>query len=310
MPESLITSIQPHYQVSHAADLPTYFNYAVRLAGPLLALAVNTPFFPPDLYDDAPPYRILADAWDEHRIRVFESVLNSGGFSKVSFPEDLGTVEEAVDRVADDATMVPMPVERGTRFDDEFATLRRKHGTYWRWVRPVFDGATRSSANARIEFRPVPAQPTVRDSVAFQAAFAGLMESLVRREHPVVDLPWERARENFYAATEDGVDADLTWVTHAGRETTDPREAFDDILAHAADGLEAAGCPSESVRRYLAPLRDRVDRARTPADWKREKVRERLDAGASLEAAIVGMQREYVGRQAETLVGGSFADWE
>jgi hypothetical protein len=64
------------------------------------------------------------------------------------------------------------------------------------------------------------------------------------------------------------------------------------------------------VRRYLAPLRDRVDRARTPADWKREKVRERLDAGASLEAAIVGMQREYVGRQAETLVGGSFADWE
>jgi hypothetical protein len=276
----------------------------------LLALAVNTPFFPPDLYDDAPPYRILEDAWDEHRIRVFESVLNSGGFSKVAFPGDLETVEEAVDRVADDATMVPMPVEGGNRFDDEFATLRRKHGTYWRWVRPVFDGATRSSANARIEFRPIPAQPTVRDSVAFQAAFAGLMESLVRREHPVADLPWEAARENFYAATEDGIDADLRWVTHAGAETTDPREIFDDVLAHAADGLEAAGCPSGVVRRYLAPLRDRVDHGRTPADWKRENVRERLEAGASLEAAIYGMQQDYVGRQTETLVGGSFADWE
>ncbi len=34
MPESLITSIQPHYQVPHARDLPSYFQYAVRIAGP------------------------------------------------------------------------------------------------------------------------------------------------------------------------------------------------------------------------------------------------------------------------------------
>jgi hypothetical protein len=310
MPESLITSIQPHYQVSHAADLPTYFNYAVRVAAPLLALAVNAPFFPPDLYDDAPPFDILADAWDEHRIHVFESVLNSGESSKVRFPLDLDSVEQAVDRVAEDATLVPMPVERGDRFDDEFATLRRKHGTYWRWVRPVFDGATRSEANARIEFRPLPAQPTVRDSVAFQAAFAGLMESLVRRKHPVVDLPWERARENFYAATKDGLDAEVVWVTHGGMETTETEELYDDVLAHAADGLETAGCSAAEARRYLAPLRHRVDARRTPAGWKREAVRERLEAGQSLTEAIHGMQRRYVGLQSETLVEGSFADWE
>ena len=43
MPESLITSIQPHYQVPQAADLPTVFRYAVRAAAPLLALGVNSP---------------------------------------------------------------------------------------------------------------------------------------------------------------------------------------------------------------------------------------------------------------------------
>src|SRR6056297_543330 len=60
MPESLITSIQPHYQVPHAPDLPVYFKYAVRVAGPVPALGGNSPFLPPDLYDDAPDDEIVA----------------------------------------------------------------------------------------------------------------------------------------------------------------------------------------------------------------------------------------------------------
>ncbi len=309
MPESLITSIQPHFQVAHASDLPEYFNYALRLAGPLLALGVNSPFFPPDLYDDAPAEEILEDAFAENRIAVFESVLNTGDSEKVRFPRDLGSVEEAVDRVVEDATMVPMPVSRGDRFDDKFATLRRKHGTFWRWVRPVFDGASRSAANARIEFRPIAAQPTVRDSIAFQAAYAGLLESLTQRHHPVADLGWSTARENFYAAMRDGFDSDQRWVTNDGQVTTDPEEMYEDILAHAADGLTSAGLSENEVSRYLRPLRARVESGRTPADWKREEVIIRLRDGDDLGAAISGMQRSYVARQAETLLGGSFADW-
>ncbi|MFC6725134.1 hypothetical protein ACFQE1_12275, partial [Halobium palmae] len=245
MPESLITSIQPHYQMSHAADLPDFFNYAVRLAGPLLALGANSPFFPPDIYEDGvDPEAVLADGWDENRVAVFESVLNTAtDEDKVSFPRDLESVEQAVDRVVEDETFVPMPVDRsGDRFDDDFATLRMKHGTYWRWVRPVFGGASRSAANARIEFRPIPAQPTVGDSIAFQAAFAGLMKSLTRREHPVVNQSWEAARENFYGAMRNGLDGGQRWITNDGQETTDLVAVYDDILAHAADGLKSAGC--------------------------------------------------------------------
>lgn len=44
---SLTTSIQPHYAVPEAAAaLPEYFRYALRVAGPLLALGVNSPLFP------------------------------------------------------------------------------------------------------------------------------------------------------------------------------------------------------------------------------------------------------------------------
>jgi hypothetical protein len=309
MPESLITSIQPHFQVAHAADLPQYHNYALRIAGPLLALGVNSPFFPPDLYDDVPTEQILDEAWDEHRIAVFESVLNTGSVEKVRFPKDLDSVEEAVDRVVADATVVPMPVQRGDRFDDQFATLRRKHGTFWRWVRPVFDGATRSAANARIEFRPIPAQPTVRDSIAFQAAYAGLLESLTQRQHPVIDLDWSTARSNFYAAMRDGSDSEQRWITNDGQVITDTDRMYDDLLSHAADGLASAGFSENEVSRYLNPIRARVEAERTPADWKRQEVTIRLRDGDDLADAITGMQRSYITRQAETLLEGSFADW-
>ncbi|WP_049920978.1 hypothetical protein [Halopiger djelfimassiliensis] len=311
MPESLITSIQPHYQVPHAPDLPDYFNYAVRVAGPLLALGVNSPFFPPDCYDDATPEAVLADAWMEHRISVFETVLNdpSTGDGKVRFPKDLETVEEAIDRIAADETIVPMPVEPGERFDDRFPHFRRKHGTYWRWVRPVFGGPTRSAANARIEFRPIPAQPTVRDSVSFLAAFAGLMESLTRLEHPVLELDWQFARQNFYAAMRDGLEAELRWITNDGKETTDRLALYEDLLAHAEDGLTSRGLTDEEAAKYLYPLRRRVRQGVTPARWKRSLVRDRIEAGSDLADAIETMQRRYVRRQRETLLEGSFADW-
>ena len=179
-PESLITSIQPHYQVPHAPDIPEYFRYALRVAGPLLALGVNAPFFPPDLYDDAPDADIVADAHMEHRIGVFESVLNppedADGAPKVCFPPDFDSVEAVIDDIFNDALIVPQDVTAADRFDDAFMHLRHKHGSYWRWVRPVFEAPSRSSANARIEFRPLPAQPTLRDSVAFEAVFAGYGE--------------------------------------------------------------------------------------------------------------------------------------
>ena len=308
MPESLITSIQPHYQVAHAHDLPENFRYALRIAGPLLAVSVNSPFFPPDLYD-ADGETVIEECWMENRVPVFESVLNPEHSPKVTFPDDIDSVDEAIDRVAGDATVVPAELDPQGRFDDEFAHFRHKHGSFWRWVRPVFDGPTRTSANARIEFRPLPGQPTVRGTISLLAVFAGLLESLPRREHPVFDQPWETAGANFYRAVRDGLEADLEWVTADGTETTDTEELYAELFELARDGLELRGFDAAEANRYIQPLRERVDRRMTPARWKHDRVRERMAAGEPFGQAIWGMQADYIDAQSETLIEGSFLEW-
>jgi hypothetical protein len=313
MPESLITSIQPHYQIPHAPDLPEYFSYALRIAAPVLALGVNSPFFPPDLYDDAPDEDIVADAHMENRIGVFESVLNppEGNSTppKVCFPPDFDTVEDAIDDIVEDDCIVPRKLQSGTRFDDDFVHFRHRHGSYWRWVRPVFEGPTRSAANARIEFRPLPAQPTVDDAIAFEALVAGLMESLVRFEHPIQSQDWETAKANFYAATRDGLKADIEWVTADGATTTATDEIYGELFEHAREGLEQRGLPTEAAHEYLRPLRERVDRRMTPARWKHDYVSRRVEENVPLAEAIWGMQAAYIDHQEETLLDGSFLDW-
>ncbi|UWG48181.1 Glutamate-cysteine ligase, GCS2 [Halanaeroarchaeum sp. HSR-CO] len=310
MPESLITSIQPHYQVAQAADLPEYFQYALRIAGPLLALGVNSPFFPPDLYDEVAPEEILAEGWMEHRIAVFESVLNEPGrFEKVRFPEDISTVDDAIEDIVEDDVMVPMPVSEAGRFDDSFAHFRRKHGTYWRWIRPVFDGSSRSSANARIEFRPLAAQPTVRDSVAFLAMYAGLLERMSQHRHPLYFLDWREAKANFYDAMRDGLDADLTYITADDEKTTDHEAMFVDLFDEARAGLVSRGFTEDQAAEYLWPLRRRARHGITPASWKRERVRSNLFDGMEFTEAVESMQRTYFEKQRETLLSGTFADW-
>jgi hypothetical protein len=310
MPESLITSIQPHYQMSQAADLPERFRYALRVAGPLVALAVNSPFFPPDLYDTDDAQEILTGCTMENRVTVFESVLNPDDADpKVTFPRDVEHIDEVIDRIAADRTVVPMLQDDAGRFDDRFAHFRHKHGTYWRWVRPVLDGPSRAGANARIEFRPLPAQPTVRDSMAFLALFAGLMESLPRREHPLRSLPWADARDNFYNAVEDGLDADLTWVTLEGTETTDTDALFEELFDAARDGLELRGLSDADVDRYVRPLEARWEAGLTPARWKHREVARRVNHGVPLGQAIWGMQADYIDWQRETLIEGCFTDW-
>jgi hypothetical protein len=306
MPESLITSTQPHYQVPRADTLPERFRYALRVAGPLLALGVNSPFFPPDLYDDADPEEILAEARMGNRIGVFESVLNPReGPGKVRFPRDIDSIQAAIDRIVEDDLLVPMPVDT----DSEYGAFQTKHGAYWRWVRPVFGAVPGSGANARIEFRPIAAQPTVRDTIAFLAAFAGLMEALPRANHPVAALDWADARDNFYDAADDGLDADISWITGDGRETTDTETIFADIFEYAAEGLRSCGLSEETIGRYIGPLRRRVRHNLTPAGWKVRQVREALDEGTSFEEAVSAMQRQYIRRQSETLLESDFGAW-
>jgi hypothetical protein len=313
--ESLATSIQPHLQVPDAESFPDYYNAAIRTLGPVLALSANSPFLPPDLYTGVgDPETLVAETPHELRIEVFEQSVNHTPSPKVRVPSDIADARETADRVVADDLVAPFLREwleesERTGLEDDLWEFAHKRSTYWRWLRcvaggqPVGGGDERS---LRIEYRPIPTQPTVRDVVGMQALTAGLVRGLVAADHPIADLPWTAAEESFYNAVSDGIRADLAWVTAGGERTRDPDLIFDEVFAHARRGLREAGLDEEAIEFYLEPIEARRYTAMAPGDWKKQAVRERLADGADLAGAITGMQREYIRLSRET---GTFAEW-
>lgn len=313
--ESLATSIQPHLQIPRAEEFPAYYNAAIRTLGPVLALSANSPFLPPDLYTDvSDPERLVDETHHELRIAVFEQSMNATPSPKVRVPADIDSAEETVDRVVEDDLFAPflrewVVDEPRDSFADENWEFDYKRSTYWRWLRcvvggdPVGGGDERS---LRIEYRPIPTQPTTNDVVSMQWLTVGLVRGLVETDHPLADLPWELAKESFYNAARDGLAGELHWLTAAGEQTTDQALIFDEVFEIARAGLDAAGVSENRVDSRLRPLERRFETRTTPSVWKRERVRDRLQSGDDLSTAITTMQQEYIRQSRDT---DSFAEW-
>ncbi|WP_302081488.1 hypothetical protein [Salinibaculum rarum] len=313
--ESLATSIQPHLQIPSAGVFPTYYNTAIRTMGPVVALSANSPFLPADCYDTvSDPDSLVDKTHHELRIAAFEQSVNHTGESKVRVPGDLEDTSDVVDRVVEDDLYAPFLrewVHDGDRetFHDDHWEFDHKRGTYWRWLRCVVGGdpvGTGDERSLRIEYRPIPTQPTIRDVVGMQALTAGLVRGLVAADHPLADLAWDDAEQSFYSAVEDGLAADLAWVTSDGKRTTDSEAIFEEVFEFARHGLHESGVSAADIDHYLAPIESRWDDRTTPSAWKKDRVHDRLDDGMTLDAAITAMQRDYIDRSRQH---SSFAEW-
>lgn len=314
LPESLTTSIQPHLQIPSAESFPRYYNVAIRTMAPILALATNSPFLPADLYSDrAEPRTLLEETAHELRIPVFEQSINAGDH-KVRFPRDIESASDIVRRIVEDAVRAPFLrewIEDDERdgFRDSFWEFDHKRGMYWRWLRGIPGGeavGTGSVRSLRIEYRPLPTQPSVRDTLGLQCLTIGLIRGIVAANHPLTALDWAASRESFYDVVDRGLDAELAWIDRDGTMTSDPDVIYSEIFDLAKRGLAEAGVGTQTADEYLAPLQARWEGRLTPSRWKLKTVRTYLDGGYTLRGAIEEMQRDYI---AHTRSDTPFIEW-
>jgi hypothetical protein len=154
---------------------------------------------------------------------------------------------------------------------DQMSHLRLHNGTIWRWNRPLIGFDYDGIPHLRIEHRVVPGGPTVADVIANAALYFGLMQTFTHSEIPLeTQIPFARARDNFYAAARDGLDANVGWCEdHKG---TVRSLILGQLLPLARRGLEALEIDAADIDRYLGIIESRLHRSTTGAAWQRAYV--------------------------------------
>ena len=269
MLESCCTSFQVHYQAD-PEDFVNLYNVAQAITAPVLAAAVNSPLL------------FGRRLWMETRVPLFEQALDTRGASsslrerasRVSFgrrwmersavelfQEDIARFRILLGSTIDEDSMVVL--RRGGI--PALKALRVHNGTIYRWNRVCY-GLTEGKPHLRIEYRVLPAGPTVLDEVANAAFFWGLMRGIPTVHGDIARvLDFDDAQVNFMAAAETGLRASLRWV--AGRTLTARDLILRELLPIAREGLSLAGVEAADITRYLDVIEARVVEERTGAAW-------------------------------------------
>ena len=129
----------------------------------------------------------------------------------------------------------------------------------------------------------LPAGPTVADLMANAAFYFGLVRTLAESERPLwSQMSFKAAEENFEAAAEHGIDAEIYWPRR--RPGAGDRAGAAPAAADGHEGLDAWGVPSDGVRpaarHHRAALPDRASTARSgsSARWPTRGDEDRFDA--------------------------------
>jgi hypothetical protein len=292
--EGANTSLQFHLRVA-PEEFARVYNAAQLATGPVLAVSANSPLF------------LGRRLWDETRVALFRQAVDDraepqeGGpqsHARVTFGH--GWVRESalelfLEAVSLHAPMLPVvgpesPLEcvaRGQlpRLDE----LRLHQSTVWSWNRAIYD--PRCDGHLRIEFRALPAGPTVVDMVANGALLLGLSLGLAEQMGSLLPaMPFYCARGNFLRAARQGLDAEMLWpseVAPSPRPVPVP-ELVLQLLPVARKGLVSAGVDPGEADEMLGIIKDRVAARRTGAAWQRqtlarlEEKMPRVDALAAL----------------------------
>jgi hypothetical protein len=309
--EGANTSLQFHLRVS-PGEFARMYNAAQLATAPVLAVSTNSPFF------------LGRRLWDETRVALFRQAVDDRGeprdgsprsHARVTFGHGWareGALELFSEVVALYAPLLPVvgpksPLECLAQGElpglDE---LRLHQSTVWTWNRAIYD--PKAGGHLRIEFRALPAGPSVVDMVANGALMLGLTLGLADWMDVLLPaMPFASARGNFLRAAKQGMDAVLEWPSE---KTPSPREIpatelMLKLLPIARRGLVTGGVDPAEADEMLGIIEARVAARRTGASWQRQ-VFAKLEAQMPKADALAALVERY-SRHAES--GAPVHEW-
>ncbi|MCZ6830186.1 MAG: hypothetical protein O7F73_11475 [Gammaproteobacteria bacterium] len=302
--EGANTSFQVHLRVP-AQDFALNYN-AAQLSTPLvLALAANSPLIA--------GHRL----WQESRIALFKQSIDFRDRkhpdwrqpARVSFGQGWvrsGAWELFAENVALYQPLIPILFEATPEQPLQLPELCLHHGTVWPWNRAVYDHE--AGGHLRIEFRALPAGPTIVDMLANAALCIGWAVGLAERvEDTMARLPFKFAEYNFYRAAQYGLDARLIWPARlgGGLEERPVTELIEEFLPEAEAGLAGLGVDASDSAPCWQIIRARLDSRRTGASWQLQRFAH-YRAANPVEVACSLMLADYV---AQMMQGEPVASW-
>ncbi|ALS98032.1 hypothetical protein [Lacimicrobium alkaliphilum] len=271
--EGANTSFQVHLKVP-AEAFARYYN-AAQLSTPLvLAVAGNSPTF------------LGQRLWQETRIALFKQSIDARhpGLTQWRQPARVtfghGWLRDSAwelfaENVALYRPLLPYLSEENT----PFAELCLHQGTVWSWNRPVFE--PRHGGHLRIEYRTLPAGPSVVDMMANAALAIGLTIALADEIPQLLPkIPFPYAEFNFYRAAQKGLDANILWPQspqHSLRESA-VVDVIGKLLPAAARGLQVLNVDSSEIDRLMSVIEQRLSRKITGASWQLECLQSHLSS--------------------------------
>lgn len=297
MPEAACTSTQVHLQCS-PDDFSGYWNAAQAIAGIQVAIGANSPYlFGKELMSESriPLFEQSTDTRSDElkaqgvRPRVWfgerwiTSIFDLFEENSLYFPALLPISSEEDPAAVLDAGGVPGLDE-----------LRLHNGTVYRWNRPVYD-VVDEIPHLRVENRVLPAGPTVVDTLANAAFYAGLVRALAAEDRPVwSQMSFQAANDNFLAGIRDGIEAEAYWPRVGSVPVTEL--VVRKLLPLAATGLADWGVPGDEAGRLLDIIERRCLAAANGATWQTAAVAARQESGQDRWSALAGMLDDYLDR--------------
>ena len=283
--EGANTSFQVHLRVP-ADRYRHYFNVAQLTTPFVLALSTNSPLV------------LGKRLWQESRIALFKQSVdfrdqsnpNWRPPSRVTFGTGWlrnSAWELFTENVALFPALLPILYDEDTQSPPRFPELCLHHGTVWPWNRAIYSNS--DGGHLRIEYRYIPAGPSVIDMVASAALTIGFtlgMEESI--DYYVSRLPFQFAQYNFYRSAQSGLDAQLIWpFTDKGGVSERPiTELLEEFLPFAYKGLQQLQLEPAELARLWGIIEERFEKRITGSTWQLQRFEHYLKSCSPDEASV------------------------